>query len=275
MPGGKVIVIHPLPPMKKALLVSSLVLCASFAAVCAPVEIISQDDASQEDYKPGWSSGKNGGNGFGKWNLQAQTGSGEHSHAGFYVASTSDKSDLNGIAEDGKAFGEYANGTAFEVAAAFRAFDRPLQVGQSFSILMEHGQFVRKFGTDSPETGSCGLTLLKDAGAATSTDDYNKGSRFEFGYFQAEAAYVIYDGDGKTKLDIPFTDAGLAVSVTLLTADTYNLEVTVLSPKKTYHFDGRKLAGTSGDPIGGFCLFDRNGETYDVFFNGFQVLQKP
>ena len=265
----------PSPLMKKALLISSLVCCTSFAAICAPLEIISQDDAGQDDYKPGWSSGKNGGNGFGKWNLQTQTGGGEHSHAGFYVASTSDKSDLNGIAEDGKAFGEYANGTAFEAAAAFRPFDRPLRAGQSFSVLMEHGQFVRKWATDSPDPGSCGLTLLKDAGGATSTDDYNKDSRFEFGYLPSEAAYVIYDGDGKKKLDIPFTDAGLAVTISLLTADTYNLEVTVLSSKKTYHFDRRKLAGASGDPIGGFCLFDRNGETFDVFFNGFQVLQKP
>ena len=261
--------------MKKTALALSFVLCASFAALCAPLDIVSQDDASQEDYKPGWSSGKNGGNGFRKWNLQTSTGSGEHSHAGFYVASTSDKSDLNGIAEDGKAFGEYANGTAFEAAAAFRAFDRPLQAGQAFSLLMEHGQFVRKYGADSPDPGSCGVTLLKDVEGATGTDDYNKGSRFEFGYFQADAGYVIYDGDGKKKLDIPFTDAGLAVTVSLLTADTYNLEVTVLSSKKTYHFDGRKLAGTAGDPVGGFCLFDRNGETYDVFFNGFQVLQKP
>ncbi len=260
--------------MKKAFLVSSLFLCASFAAVCAPLEIVSQDDASQEDYKPGWSAGKNGGNGFGKWNLQTKTGGGGHSHAGFYVATTADKPDLNGIAEDDKAFGLYANGTNFEIAAAFRAFDQPLQTGQAFSLLMEHGPFVRKFETDSPDNGSCGVTLLRDA-AGTSTDDYNKGVRFEFGYFQTENAYMVYDGDGKKKLDIPFTDAGLATTVTLLTADTYNLEVTVLSTKKTYHLDGRKLAGTSGDAIGGFCLFDRNGETYDVFFNGFQVLQKP
>ncbi len=261
--------------MKKAVLVLSLVFYASLSGVCAPLDIVSQDDASQEDYKPGWSSGKNGGNGFGKWNLQTKTGSGEHSHAGFYVASASDKSDLNGIADDGKAFGLYANGTAFEVAAAFRAFDRPLQAGQSFSLLMEHGQFVRKFDTDSSDAGSCGVTLLKDSAAATSTDDYNKGARFEFGYFPADAVYEIYDADGKKKLDVPFTDSGLAVTLTLLTADTYNLEVTVLASKKTYHFDGRKLAGTAGDAVGGFCLYDRNGETYDVYFNGFQVLQKP
>ena len=260
--------------MKKTALVLSLVFCASFSGVCAPLDIISQDDASQEEYKPGWSSDKNGGNGFRKWNLQTKTAGGDHSHAGFYVATTSDKSDLNGIAEDSKAFGLYANGSAFEAAAAFRAFDRPLQAGQSFSLLMEHGQFVRKYDADSSDGGSCGVTLLKDAGA-TSADDYNKGARFEFGYFQTEAGYVIRDGDGKKKLDIPFTDAGLAVTLTLVTADTYNLEVTVLSSKKTYHFDGRKLAGTAGDAVGGFCLFDRNGETYDVFFNGFQVLQKP
>ncbi len=260
--------------MKKTLLAAALVLCAASAAVCVPLEIVSQDDASQEDYKPGWSSGKNGGNGFGKWNLQTKTGSGGRSHAGFYVANTADKSDLNGVAEDGKAFGVYANGTSFEVAAAFRAFDQPLRAGQAFSLLLEHGTFVRKFDADSPEPPSCGVTLLPDA-AGASTDDYDRGARFEFGYFPAEGAYVVRDGDGRKKLDVPFTDAGLAVTVSLLTADTYNLEVTVLSSRKTYHLDGRRLAGTPGAAIGGFCLFDRNGETSDVFFNGFQVLQKP
>ena len=254
--------------MKKTLFVAALVLCAAHAAVCAPLEIVGQDDASQEDYKPGWSSGENGGNGFGKWNLQTKTGGGGRSHAGFYLANTGDNS------EDGKAFGVEAIGTSFEVAAAFRAFDQPLRAGQAFSLLLEHGTFVRKFDADSPDPASCGVTLLPDA-AGTSTDEYDKGARFTFGYFPAEGAYVVRDGDGKKKLDVPFTDAGLAVTVSLLTADTYNLEVTVLSSRKTYHLDGRKLAGTPGVAVGGFCLFDRNGETSDVFFNGFQVLQKP
>ena len=264
-----------IPLMKKIALVSASVFCVLLAGRAVPLDVVNQDDASQGEYGSGWSSDKSGGDGFGKWNLQTKTDGGDHSHAGFFTATTSDKADLNGIAIAGKAFGLYSNGSGFEEAAAFRAFNRPLQVGQSFSLLMEHGKFVRKSDAETQDGGSCGFTLLPDAGGASGTDDYNKNSRFEFGYYQTEAAYIVHDGDGQNKLDVPFTDAGLAATLTLVTPDTYNLEVTVLATKHTYHFDRRKLGGTAGDPLGGFCLFDRNGEMYDVFFNGFQVLQKP
>lgn len=261
--------------MKKTVFILSLVYCASLTAgFAAPLDVTGQDDANQEEYKSGWNSGKNGGNGFGKWNLQTQTSGGDQSHAGFFVADTSAKPDLNGIATSGKAFGFYANGVDFESAAAFRPFDRPLQVGQSFSFQMEHGQFVKKFDTDSSQPGSCGVTLLSKTDL-TRAEDYNLGARFEFGYSQADSAYVVSDGDGTKKLDVPFTDAGLSVTFTLVTADTYTLEVTVLSSRQTYHVEKRTLGGTAGDTLGGFCLFDRNGETNDVFFNGFQILQKP
>ena len=117
------------------------------------------------------------------------------------MANAADKSDHNGVAEDGKAFDLYANGTSFEVAAAFRAFDQPLRAGQAFSLLLEHGTFVCKFDADSPEPGSCGVTRLPDA-AGASTGDYDKGARFEFGYLPAQGTYVVRDGDGCKKLDL-------------------------------------------------------------------------
>ena len=170
----------------------------------------------------------------------------------------------------------YANGTAFEAAAAFRAFDKPLKVGQSFSFMMEHGQIVKKFDTDAPGGGSCGLTL-RTSNDVSGSDDYNKDVRFEIGYYKtdSEEGYNVYDGDGVKKLDVPFTDAGLAITFTLVTADTYDLEVTTLANKQTVKLSGRKLNGSDGTPITSFCLFDRNCETNDVYFNGFQILQKP
>lgn len=256
--------------------VTSLVFCASLTgSLAAPQDVVSQDDASMGDYRSGWESDKGGGNGFGKWNLQVKQASEGESHAGFFTATPSQNKDLNGIVIGGKAFGCFANGTDYEATAAFRSFDRPLQVNQSFSFQMEGGQFVRKFETDSGDGGSYGVTLLNDVSGTTGTDDYNKGVRFEFGYYQEDGAYLVYDGDGKKKLDVPFTDAGLSATVTLTGPDTYNLEVTTLTNKKTFRFEKRKLGGTAGSKIGGFCLFDRNGETNDVFFNGLQVLQKP
>ena len=175
----------------------------------------------------------------------------------------------------GKAFGLYANGTAFEAAAAFRSFDKPLKVGQSFSFLMEHGQIVKKFDTDAAGGGSCGLTLRTSANVS-GAEDYNKDVRFEIGYYKNDAGdgYNVYDGDGMKKLDVPFTDAGLAITFTLVTEDTYNLEVTTLANKQTVKLTGRKLNGAKGAAITSFCIFDRNSETNDVYFNGFQILQE-
>ena len=255
-------------------LVFSLLFCASLVGFAAPLDMVGDDDASQSGYGSGWSTDKGAGEGFGKWNLLTKT-EGDNSYAGFYIASNSDKADLKGISIGGKAFGLFANGPGFEEAAAFRSFDRPLQAGQSFSLLMEHKQFVQKNGSDGPAGGACGVTLLPDAINVSGAEDYNKGSRFEFGYDQTESGYMVYDGDGRMKLDIPFTDTGLAVTLTLVSPDTYNLEVTVLTPRHTYHLDHRKLGGTAGNTLGGFCIFDRNGETYDVYFNGFQILQRP
>lgn len=236
-----------------------------------PLDIIAEDSADVNDYGSGWSDGS-GGSAFGKWKMQTNIIADANSHAGFYVASTSEKQDLKGAAINGKAFGMYANGVGFESATAFRAFNKPLKVGQSFSFLMEHGDIVKKFDMDGPGDGSIGLTL-RSSTDATGTDDYNKESRFEIGYYKEDSSYAIYDGDGKKSLDIPLSGGALAVTLTLVSADVYNLEITVIASKETTHLNGRKLGGTAGTPVASFCLFDRNGEANDAYFNGFQVLQ--
>ncbi len=235
-----------------------------------PLDLIGEDSASS--YDSNWSSGTSGGSGFGKWTMQTVTTPDANSHAGFYVAGTGDKADLKGAALDGKAFGMYANGIGFECATAFRAFDQPLKVGQSFSFLMEHGNIVKKFDEDAPGNGSIGLTL-RAITDSSGTDDYNKEVRFEIGYYKEGSAYKIYDGQGLKALDIPLSAGALAVTFTLVSEDIYNLEITVVATKETTHLDGRKLGGTAGAPIASFCLFDRNGEANDAYFNGFQILQ--
>ena len=113
---------------------------------------IAEDDASQEAYKDGFQSGKNGGSGFGEWKM-THDGDGADRHSGFFIASTGSNPDLNGIANNGKAWALYANGTGFEQAVAYRSFKLPLAVGDSFSFLMENGKIEQRFGTDAPATG--------------------------------------------------------------------------------------------------------------------------
>src|SRR5438105_11375091 len=117
-----------------------------------------EDDASQSAYGGSWDSGKNGGSGFGAWTLTSE-GSGENRYSGFFIADTKTNADLNGIQKNDKAFGLYANGAGFEQAVAYRAFEKPLQIGDSFSFMMENGQFEKKFDNDDPTPGSIGIVL--------------------------------------------------------------------------------------------------------------------
>ena len=245
--------------------------CFLPAVVCAkPLEIVGEDTAS--NYDSNWSSGTSGGSGFGKWIMQTITIPDANSHAGFYVASASDKPDLKGAAQNGKAFGMYANGIGFECATAFRTFDQPVKVGQSFSFLMEHGNIVKKFDEDASGYGSIGLTL-RACTDSSDTEDYNKEVRFEIGYYKEGSIYKIYDDEGAKELDIPLSAGALAVTLTLVSEDVYNLEITVVATKETMHINGHKLGGKTGAPISSFCIFDRNGEANDAYFNGFQILQ--
>lgn len=78
---------------------------------------VAEDDAGDAAYGNGFASGKNGGSGFGPWQLVAE-GNDANRHAGFSLATTASNSDLNGIASDGRAWGFYANGSGFEQAVA-------------------------------------------------------------------------------------------------------------------------------------------------------------
>ncbi len=230
--------------------------------------VIAEDDATQ--YGSGWDNSKNGGNGFGNWSLTSEGNDGDR-HSGFYIASAGDKSDLNGIAKDGKAFGLYANGSGYEQAVAFRNFEKPLQAGDAFSFMIENGEFEKKFGSDDQTPGSIGL-VLRSGTANSSVADYNKDAVFEFGYYQGKPNYQIYDGSGADKTDsgVPFTDSGVAVTVTITGSDTYDLEIQTMNDKKVTKLPGRKFSSNAGSTQS-FAIFDRNGEKYDAFFNQFQV----
>lgn len=255
--------------MKAAL---SLLLPLIATLQAADPVILAENDAGDAAYKDGWKA-DGGGSGFGDWTFQTVKGSEGEAFAGFFIATKEQNADLNGIASQGKAFGLFANGAGFEAAAAFRPLKKPLAVGQTFSFLIENGVFKQKFEGD-PGGGSVGITL-RSGTAAENVEDYNKGARFEFGAYADKQTYQIYDGESEHDTAVPLTDAGLSVSVTLVTADTCDVEITTLADKKKTTLKGRKLGGEAASSIGSFCIFDRNSEQNDVFFNGFQVLGSP
>ena len=233
----------------------------------AESNVIAEDDASESAYSGQWDNSKNGGNGFGNWTLTVE-GNDNDRHSGFYIADTKSNSDLNGIMKNDKAFGVFANGSGFEQAVGYRSFEKALQVGDSFSFMMENGTFEKKFATDDPAPGSIGLTL-RTGNANSSVADYNKDVVFEFGYYQGKTNYQIYDGTENTDSGVAFVDSGISVTVTITGPGTYDLEIETMSDKKLTKLPGRKLRNSSS--IDSFAIFDRNGEKYDAYFNQFQV----
>ena len=232
--------------------------------------VLAEDDSADPAYATGWKS-EGGGTGFGNWTFQTAVAGNGETFAGFFIGNRDSNSDMARAAIRSKAFGLFANGIGFEVATAFRPLKKPLMAGQTFSFLMKHGPFEKKSDADDTASASIGLTL-RNGNASGGIDDYNKGVRFEFGCYVDQKNYQIYDGGSEHDTGIPLTDAGLSVSLTMVTADTYDLEITTLADKKTITLEGRKLGGDAGGKIESFCIFDRNGEKNDGFFNGFQVL---
>ena len=235
--------------------------------VSAELTNIAEDDGAHSGYSGSWGNDKNGGSGFAAWVTTTET-SGSDQHAGFFIADTSSNQDLNGIAKEGKAFGLFANGAGFEQAVAFRAFNKPLEVGDSFSFMMETGSFEKKSDKDTAGGGAIGL-VLRSGNANSSPADYNKNSMFEFGHYQGTTNYQIHDGSPNADSGVAFNDSGVIVTVTITGSDTYDLEIQTAKDKNLTKLPGRKFA--SSGPVESMALFNRNGEKHDAYFNGLQV----
>jgi len=258
----------------KLMKIPSLLVLSALAAISGAQSSdrinVAEDEASHSAYNGGWESGKSSGTGFGAWTLRTFGGVQHDSHAGSFIANASTQNDLDSVATAGKAFGLFANGVDFEVACAFRGLDAPLAVGDSFSLLMECSNFVKKFETDDPRPGIIGFSL-RTGSASESWDDFQNGARMQFGFYQGEENYQVYDGQDDHDTGVPFSDKGVSVAVTLVSPDAYDLEITQLDTKETKKLAGRKLAGDAGAPIESFAIYNQDGETGDAYFNGFQV----
>jgi hypothetical protein len=239
-------------------------------AACAEPTNIAEDDASS--YGGSWGNEKNSGSGFAPW-ITVTEGAGQDQHAGFFIADTSNNSDLNGIAKDGKAFGLFANGAGFEQAVAFRGFNKALEVGDSFSFMMETGGFEKKSDKDTAGGGAVGL-VLRSGNSSSSPADYNAGAMFEIGHYQGTTNYQIYDGTANSDSGVAFSDSGIIVTVTVTGSDSYDLEIQTAKDKNLTTLPGRKF-GSAGSPKSGsiesMAIFNRNGEKNDAYFNGFQI----
>jgi len=164
----------------------------------------------------------------------------------------------------------FANGVDHESAVGFRSLNESLNEGDTFSLMFESDDFKRKFDTDDSRPGSVGFSL-RNGQASESWDDYMVGERLRFSADQGETNYQLRDGEDSADTGVAVTPAGVSVAVTLVSPDTYDIEITPLDSKQTTKLAGRKLGGDAGTAIESFAVFNVDGEHQDAYFNGFQV----
>lgn len=257
-----------IPPLRLSSVSFFLLLAGSLNA--SDRLTIAEDEASHGAYNGGWHAEQVSGSGFGPWMFCSAIGSEHESFAGFFIAHAGVQPDMDGVARNGKAFGLFANGTDYETVCAFRSLNQPLEPEDAFSFIMEVNHFLPKFDRDDARPGAIGLSLRHGTSAET-WDEYDIGARFQFGFFQGEENYQVLDGEDSPDTGVPVEPNGVSVSVRLLSADTYNLEITQLSSGQTTLLENRRLGGDPGTPIESFVLFNLDGETGDAYFNAFQI----
>ncbi len=238
-------------------------LATGLAAAPALGAMLAADAASDAGYGSGWTNGSNGGTGFSPWVFRSDAGSG---FAGFFRSSASN-TDVSIGTGDNRAWGTFANGSGFNAAVAFRGFtDGSLSVGQSLLLSIDNGNIQTN--------GSMGI-VLRTGNSNGAHTNYNTGSRFEFYFLGGQSGYRIVDGTGTTVTDIGFTSAGLDLTFTLTSANTYDLTVFRRSTSQTFTFLDRTLGGTAGAGLDSIALYNRDTESANVYFNSLEIIPEP
>ena len=189
-----------------------------------------------------WTNGSGGTSGFGSWNLSS-TGT-----AGFFASSTPAPANLN--VGSPKGLGLYANPGA--TATASRDFSTPMGVGGRFSL---------KFDNNWLETGGqTGFSLA----------DVNGVSRFRFYFVGGEQYYRITDATTGRLTTVPYTDAGLSLSFTLVDANTY-----LLDAGNGYSLTGTLAAGAAISRLVISATGTGTGSSYDTYVGEMTLTGAP
>ena len=223
-------------------------------------DVCGADNAGNATYNSGWSNGSNGGNNFGPWMLSTQNNNA--STGGHFIASSTGNGDGDSnsdgdIDTGGRAFGMYAN--SGDVSNAVRNFVQLLTPGTVFSLQMDNG-WIESGGT-------VGFGLQNASGE----------NLLEFYFRAGESDYKYNDASNEQGTGLGFTDEGLNIEITLLTATTYAIIATRL--------DGGSFSttGTLKNPAGGqdmarFRVFNANAgpdAPRNAYFNRFSVCYPP
>jgi hypothetical protein len=246
-----------------------LVLFGLAASLRAVTQVnVGEDQANQGMYNGGWNIGSGGDNGFFAWEMVAKS-DGEGSFAGHYLGKLDERSELAPITTD-RVFSLFANGKSYEESVAFRGIAVPLEPGDNFTFEIVHGPFEQKGDRDDASPGEVGVTYRTGNADGTVTD-IETGARLRFFAREGSPNYFITDSEQEFDTGIPITQEAVALTLTLVDSDTYDLEVINLQDNSVRLIEGRKFGGAAGTPIQSLAFFNRNAETHDFSFNNFQL----
>lgn len=244
---------------KYALFAAGIVLIGTSANAA----MIASDNASDPAYSAAngyWTTGDNGGTGFGAWTIDDGNG-------GHFTGSSNGNDAFGGVGNintgsPGLSFGLYNAGNSS--ASASRSFTGgALSIGQSFKISTDNG------GIDTDRTVGFALT------------DASGNRRFEFSFLGGGSKYQV-KGSSTQLTSTGYSTRGEQTTFTLTGADTYAFEVVFnnlqnVGGTTTETFTGT-LGGTPGNGLTGFSAFNGNanaGGNNDFFFNSLEVTAVP
>ncbi|MEC8332852.1 MAG: hypothetical protein VXX82_06660 [Verrucomicrobiota bacterium] len=249
--------------------------------------ISAEDEAFYTPYNDGWSTGDNGGRGFGPWLLIAPDYLNEDQeqkqYNGFFIANSSRESNLSKVAREGNAFGIFANGTGFEETLAFRSFGHPLCEGDIFSFRFEFDGFEQKFNKDSDAGYSTVGVIFRNSEIGNTVEDLSQGRSLVFAAIKGLSTYQVLDAGGRFNTGIFLDPEGVEISVTLKKNMTYDLQIITLSKNIIHNIEGRALIKEfntdnnnqrAESVLRGFALFNLNGGLNNAYYGSFQILRK-
>lgn len=255
-------------PFWRRLISASLALFPCVSAQALTQLNVGEDQANQGMYHGGWNVGSGGDNGFFAWKMVSQA-EGEGSFAGHYLGTVAEKPEVAPITTD-RVFALFANGKSFAESAAFRGIAIPLEPGDNFTFEILHGPFEPKDEQDDPAPGEVGVTY-RTGQADGSVGEIDLGARLRFFAREGAANYLIKDREQEFDTGIPITQEALALTLTLVDADTYDLEVINLRDQSVNLLAGRKFGGEAGTPVQSLAFFNRHAGRHDFYFNNFQL----
>ena len=231
-----------------------LLLCAGLASAASTAS----DNASNAIYgTSGWTTGTNGGTGFGAWTIVADpNGGGEFiGNSGNNGAGNTNNGTGGNINVNGSSFGMYSStGTS----SATRPFTGALSINQTFSMAVDTGY--------SNNGATEGYRLIGSDGS----------TRFQFSFTGGGNAYSAIGSTTNTTANQGFTDNGMTTAFTLTGANAYSFTVN-FAGGATDTFTGT-LSGTATAGVASVQAFSTavgTGGANDIFFNSVSIVPEP